>query len=1054
MKPEKLTMRNFGPFTGTEIIDFSVLDGLFLVSGKTGAGKTTIFDALCFALYGSVPGSRRNHLSRLRSDYAPDGADCFVSLEFSIGEKRRRIDRSPKGRGAVSGAVSGAVKGKTDPGAAVLYDIIRGEAVNPVSKKSEVDQRIRSLIGLEAEEFFKIVLLPQGEFAEFLRQSTSERRDVLGKLFPVDRAVRIRELAQEKAREAALESREAERALLEIGKRVSFDTYDDAHLRAERALEEARSRIAHISGEIVRRRELLSLRRQETETLERLKASQTERERLEAEAPAIREKEERLALSRKAQPLRHHLILAGTRKTEAEQAEAERIAAEKEKALAHDALRRVEEQSPLMGALEEESRALTEKRPILLAAIEEEEKLRRDTVEAETLRSRLERLLEEKNTRQAALERKEEEIRALQTRAAEADELNARWERERLIFDRLGELKKISGEAEVLNGEMRELEKKLDEIGSSGKELARRIPILEEELRRLKEEKKQKEQADMAACLGAGLKSGEPCPVCGSREHPLPAAAAAPVFGLDERIGAQERALKDAAGSLAARNAEGESRREEYERLEKRLAALKDRFNAVGRDGMPAEMPADDAFIPSLSEAAGAHTIQLERLNLVTARKSDAQRALTQLTGLYREQRSLQAISTEREKEYAALEEKRRNLAAEISRAATRHESLNAGRPGAAALADLERRLKEIGERLRNYREAGETARNHFAAASARAEQSRRDAEERLALHGEAAGALKEALAASPFAGEEALTEALLPSETETRWEDAIRRWGTERSRQESLETELRRSLDRIRGEGERIAQSLEAAGVTVGDIGGENTGGEEARIELLAKKQEAAETERDRVMGELLTLERDRASLKEAHERFQRLAAESGRLNALADDLSGKNPQKIPFDAWLLGRYLMEVALFATRRLERMSEGRYSLLLDNSGERNRGWTGLDLAVFDAYTGKTRPCATLSGGESFMASISLALGLADSIQNRSGGIRLDAVFIDEGFGSLDEGTLDKALVILDELRNQRMVGVISHVGELRSRIPSRIEVIKSGTGSKIRYVTQ
>jgi exonuclease SbcC len=131
------------------------------------------------------------------------------------------------------------------------------------------------------------------------------------------------------------------------------------------------------------------------------------------------------------------------------------------------------------------------------------------------------------------------------------------------------------------------------------------------------------------------------------------------------------------------------------------------------------------------------------------------------------------------------------------------------------------------------------------------------------------------------------------------------------------------------------------------------------------------------------------------------------------------------------------------------MSEGRYALILDREGEGSRSKTGLDLAVFDANTGKSRPCGTLSGGESFMASISLALGLADSIQARSGGIRLDAVFIDEGFGSLDEASLEKALNILDELREQRMVGIISHVGEMRSRIPSRIEVSKTPSGSKV-----
>jgi exonuclease SbcC len=195
--------------------------------------------------------------------------------------------------------------------------------------------------------------------------------------------------------------------------------------------------------------------------------------------------------------------------------------------------------------------------------------------------------------------------------------------------------------------------------------------------------------------------------------------------------------------------------------------------------------------------------------------------------------------------------------------------------------------------------------------------------------------------------------------------------------------------------------------------------------------------------------LERDRTAYLQAADRRRLLAEEQRLLKAVADDLAGSNPKKRSFDAWLLGAYLSEVASFATKRLERMSEGRYRLLLDWEREGGRGQTGLDLAVFDAYTGRTRPCATLSGGESFMASISLALGLADSIQSRSGGVRLDAVFIDEGFGSLDDASLDKALSILDEIRDHRMVGLISHVGEMKNRIPSRIEIVKTASGSRI-----
>jgi len=146
---------------------------------------------------------------------------------------------------------------------------------------------------------------------------------------------------------------------------------------------------------------------------------------------------------------------------------------------------------------------------------------------------------------------------------------------------------------------------------------------------------------------------------------------------------------------------------------------------------------------------------------------------------------------------------------------------------------------------------------------------------------------------------------------------------------------------------------------------------------------------------------------------------------------------------------YLEEITAFANLRLERMSEGRYRIQLNGSYRRGNNLGGLELEIRDAHTGRTRPTATLSGGETFMASISLALGLADSIQSRSGGIQLDAVFIDEGFGSLDESSLERAISILDEIRGHRMVGIISHVGDLKNRIPNRIEIIKTATGSSI-----
>jgi exonuclease SbcC len=359
--------------------------------------------------------------------------------------------------------------------------------------------------------------------------------------------------------------------------------------------------------------------------------------------------------------------------------------------------------------------------------------------------------------------------------------------------------------------------------------------------------------------------------------------------------------------------------------------------------------------------------------------------------------------------------------------------------PGAAEVLEaLDSRILVLEDRIREILEFRESAGRELAAAGARESATLASRDEAARQYREAAAGLETALAASPFAGPADLERALLDRDTEAALEEEIARWREERSRILSLEAELERSLESLRAERTALGPSPEPE--EIGPL-----------LETLAAEQESAESGRDRALAELAALERDGALLRETSARHEELAEKTARLKALWDDLKGDNPRKKSFDAWLLGRYLAEVAAFATKRLERMSESRYSLFLDSEGESGRGRTGLDLAVFDAYTGKTRPCATLSGGESFMASISLALGLADSIQARSGGVRLDAVFIDEGFGSLDEASLDKALVILDELREHRMVGLISHVGEMRSRIPSRIEVIKSGSGSKISY---
>jgi exonuclease SbcC len=1048
MKPELLKLENFGPFAGRVCIDFNALDDIFLITGKTGSGKTTIFDALCFALYGKVPGSRGGHLARLRSDHVGEDQECSVSLGFSIGERHYRIDRTPRQEKPKKRGTGTIISEET----AVLYELVQGKPVNPSARKSEADHKIRELIGLQAEEFFKIVLLPQGAFAEFLKQNTSERKEVLGKLFPIEKAIRIKDLAQEKARDAAAEAREAERVLGDMAKRVSLDTLEATHAKATETWEKAKAQVSAIAAESVLLTRILELKQREQDLAGRLRSIQAEAAQHEAETGAIQDQEARLSRSRKAQPLKEYVVLEVEKHREAEQTEQELERAQAYTARAQQAAQEAEAQGNAITALEQAVREFQEKRPLLLEINREAELLRRNIQEAAACQAQCLEWSKKKETLKKKHTLQQQELQDLQARSEGLETLDAQWEALRDGKDTLLQVKTLAEEADALRTEEKALQSRISAGEAQRQELSQRIPVLGTALQELKHEKNAGERADMAAHLAATLVPGEPCPVCGSGTHPFPAVRVSAVLGIDQRIESLAHALKDAERAAAIQETALGAQDQELRKVRHRLEELKETFAEVKEASSGAADPALAAcfqgdVLPDALEISRLLKARLALLQELSLRRNEARKAGALVPGVYGMLRELEGVLGKTEQDHAVMAEKHRGLVAAIEELQQKHrrilEEQGFGERGVSgakeALHVLEQAILEREKRIKAYREAREQAGRELAGAGARETVARISRDGAVKKYQEALAALEAALAASPFATKEDLKGAILSSDRAEAMEIAITRWREAGTRIESLMAELGTGLGQLRSE---IA--------ALGSVGEADPGTLRLKLEALAKTREQAELQRDRAQGELLALERDAALLQEATKRYESLANKSGRLNALAADLAGKNPKKRSFDAWLLGLYLAEVAAFATKRLERMSESRYSLILDMQRESGRGLTGLDLAVFDGYTGKTRPCATLSGGESFMASISLALGLADSIQARSGGVRLDAVFIDEGFGSLDEGSLDKALVILDELRDHRMVGLISHVGELRSRISCRIEVIKSRAGSFLR----
>jgi exonuclease SbcC len=1085
VRPRRLELCGFGPFADAAEVDFSALDDIFLISGKTGSGKTTIFDGMCFALYGKVPGSRADHVDRLVSDFIPPGSPCRVSLEFEGPgglwkvERSLAVDRKKKDS-------QGSGESVKTTRTAVLYQAetsLSGgiEWRNMEFSAKETDAKIRDLVKLDSEEFFKIVLLPQGEFADFLRLKTNDRRKILSKLFPLDTASRVMKAVHEKARETKAALAEAERTLSDALSHVTFETYGELYRQRTDDLARAKNKESALEQSREELQKSIRIAESEADAHARLAGIKRSRADNEKAAGEHHGREEALARSRKARPLERYAVRAGEKKAAREKAAglAQEAAARRETARARFQEFHAREEE--MSRMEGELGRLRERRPFLEELNKDAVALEKNREDQAELEGRIARNRAECEALRNRRDDAERQYAVLEKAAADAPHLERKGEDARILVDTLLELKNCVEERDSLYRETEEKRKEAALKEAERAALAGRLPVLEAEAAKLAEDRGAGENAAAAARLALGLEAGKPCPVCGSVHHPLPAAAGERSFGLEERLSSLEAAIRDAREKETVLRTEAAALSREILVLDKNLEAAGEKLRELwvrSREELAGssfgnDVPVDAAGSgskPDFLESGKLETVRakaLAELNVLIQKREEARRAVQRLPELYRIKDGAAQSLSEKEREQVSLIEKKTRAETDAEALAGKQAELLArwGFAGVeTALAETETKIAGYETAFAGYRRGREDAEKELAVSFSAEESALRHASETETEFFDAAQELEQTLAAADFAalvdlakdGTQAGTDAqrqveehifivqnllLDPAE-----EQAIEMRGAalrdECSALASAAAEQERFLAALREE----RAALSAAPSACDPV--------RLREELAAldARRAEAEKEREKAAFELTALEKEKERLDKAEARRSELSVEAARYGELDNDLCGANPKKTPFDSWLLGLYLAEVAAYATKRLERMSEGRYSLHLNTEGSGAKSYSGLDISVFDAATGKMRPCATLSGGESFLASISLALGLADSIQDRSGGVRLDAVFIDEGFGSLDDETLNKALDILDEIREARMVGLISHVGEMRARIPGKIEVVKTASGSLIRRI--
>ena len=1020
MRPHRLRVQAFGAFAEAEEVCFDDLEGLFLLHGETGAGKTTLLDAIAFALYGRVPGER-GKTRRLRSDHAAAAVRTEVELEATIGGRRLRITRKPEQeRPKKSG--SGLVK---EQASVLLEEATPAGWEVKSTRVGEADAEITDLMGMSADQFFQVVLLPQGRFAQFLHADAKDRADLLQKLFGTDRFSAVEEwlakLRIDTRHEVEAAAERVHRLVAQVAQAASVpapettDVADDAPAgafswqapwadglatSAAAARDEADARVA------ARKRDLhaaLAAQRQAEQLAgrqHRRREARHRRDGVEAASPAIERLRAEADAAVRAADVAPSLDAA-------DRADADAAAARGAEAEARAAIpdggaipRDAAPEALRAGGRDQQSRLgmLDGFRAIAQRAAAEDENAATARAKAADLDHDLTTVRAETEQRQAArpgvagardhasrAAEAQSDARATADTARRVAEDSAALLSERASRDRRHEAHLDARERAVTRRE-----------GASALREAR--------------------IDGMRAELAATMTDGSPCPVCGSLDHPDPVE---PTF---EPVSREQEEAANARADEAADEADEIGR--EVAAADARIGELAQRLAAAG---FPRTLAADSiAVLTAAARQAEADAGRREALAASLAAEAAA------FAGLQRQVEGLDAAIAADKARIAELTEKRAAAEAEAANAAARAEEHRAtihAQLGAAP--DLDAAVRLAGLLAGAFTEAADAADDTMRTAA-----EARDATERAIRAAAGAGfGADDADDADNAGNGAAAVAAARAAFRDPGWRrTAATRIADHETEAKAVATlladpDLAVELDPPAPVAETTAKAAEAQ--REHDAANSAYGEAKHTAEQLAVLK-------PRLEGALATLEP--------------LRARAEQVRQLADLAEGRgaNQYKMTLSSFVLAARLEEVALAASERLLTMTSGRYSLVHTDARRRSGAKSGLGLLACDAWTGVDRDTSTLSGGETFLASLALALGLADVVTAEAAGAPMEALFVDEGFGTLDEDTLDEVMNVLDGLRaGGRIVGIVSHVAELRQRIPAQVHVRKGHHGSHV-----
>lgn len=1068
MRIHRLTMTAIGPFAGREEIEFEQFahDGLFLLRGETGAGKSTVLNALVYALYGST-GSGTGAGSgsgRLVSDHKAVETEPSVELEFSIGGRRHLIERTPEWT-RPSKRGSGMVRQRSK---GVLFSWEDGQWVSRSTSQQEIGSLVLEAVGLSREQFTQVMLLQQGQFQAFLFASPEERKSVLEKIFGAEPYAWISEWLKEKAASAQAGLRE-ERAALEnrlealgeLAERLEWEQPLDTAERRELLVAEARQRrerAAHAGSR-------LRAQTQAAEAAERRHRARLEDiarwgEALTAARDLVEEGESAAHAERRLAEYSRALRVVEAGQAARRAAEAAGRAAEAAESAEHARIQVIREAPAWAQGQDWTDREVRDE------WAEAERAARRDAESLASLRAEAQAAEERARTSRSAAE-EAESARA----AAEESSEKARTRADELRSGaaELGPAQKAVEQALATLETVRRRDRARDEASDAEAAKAKALNTSAAAAQAVAAARTAYAQ-HAAGRLAAELEENEPCPVCGSAEHPAPAppphgegaVTAEELDRLEERstsaLAAAQSAetaaavarqahehLREAAGELSAADAEARLTAARADEDQARSAMA--RADQAEEEAQKAES-ALKAAEARLQKAAAALAAAEENASLRESALVEAREKLAEHARAF----GAEEGTADRPEHLAPLLERARVFCRSVEQAVAECER-TAGLAEAAAERAAEAR--EHAEAVRvsaGFNADGDP--EQALLEDAESEELRavlRARERRLELvTGEAARPVGPAWEGSPAPA--LLREGLGRSAAHCSSGES----STSAEQGSDARTPAERGVSEENGTREDLLGSLEGLERRISEetarCTAERVGAAHARLVLRALAEEAIRREaRDAEIAEQAS--RAAAAVEQIEARLGEALAEADLLQALADTANGlgpDNPRRMSLQMFVLASRLEEIAGAASRILQPMTSGRYVVRLDDERSGNQK-SGLGLKILDDWTGQERSPSSLSGGEVFMTSLALALGLADVVQRESGGISLETLFIDEGFGSLDARTLDVVMEQLEELKKNggRRIGVVSHVADMHERIGNQVVVTKTKTGSSL-----